>query len=181
VFQFAWGGPAATGKRLLTGSPGRPRRWRSARCQLSRTLHQAQLSRRGDVTPIPTAYAGSGLSPDPASPVRRSLARCTRLHRRKRVRHREVGTRLEAGKPLTLVRRELRRLVRREFGGISSVGISCVVTVTGVSDLLSGRTAALSTKAESVGGISAAGMGASLNFPGKRMWGLSRLLTHAPK
>ena len=116
VFQFAWGGPAATGKRLLTGSPGRPGRWRSARCQLSRALHQAQLSRRGDVTPIPTAYAGSGLSPDPASPVRRSLARCTRLHRREWGRHREVGTWLEAGRPLTLVRRELRRLVRRELG-----------------------------------------------------------------
>ncbi len=61
------------------------------------------------------------------------------------------------------------------------MGISCVVTVTGVSDLVSGRTAALGTKAESVGGISAVGMGASLNFPGKRMWGLSRLLTQAPK
>ena len=59
------------------------------------------------------------------------------------------------------------------------MGISCVVTVTGVSDLVSGRTAALGTKAESVGEISAVGMGTSLNFPGKRMWGLSRLLTQA--
>ena len=59
------------------------------------------------------------------------------------------------------------------------MGISCVVTVTGISDLVSGRIAVLGIKAESVSAISAVGMGTSLNFPGKRMWGLARLLTQA--
>ena len=40
------------------------------------------------------------------------------------------------------------------------MGISCVVTVTGVSDLVSEGTAALGTKVESVSAISAVGMGA---------------------
>ncbi len=40
------------------------------------------------------------------------------------------------------------------------MGISCVVTVTGVSDLVSGRIAALGTKVEIVSAISAVGMGA---------------------
>ena len=50
-------------------------------------------------------------------------------------------------------------------GGISEVGIGCVVTGTGVSDLVSGRTVSVGDEAESVGAISAVGMGGVSESP----------------